>query len=85
MDDNVKKQVEKLFADRGLTMGTVVNMFIRQTIRQQGIPFEVTAKSEPFYSAENQTALLKSIKDYESSKSEPIIKKMDELKAMEDE
>ena len=42
MDVNIKKQAEELFADLGLNMTTALTMFLRQAIRTQGIPFEIT-------------------------------------------
>lgn len=83
MDDNVKKEADRLFEAMGLNMGTAVNMFIRQTIRQKGLPFEVTAKEDPFYSESNMRALRESIKQADEGKL--ITKTMDELRAMEDE
>ena len=38
-------------------MTTAVNMFIRQSIRQQGIPFSL--QLDPFYSEANQERLMK--------------------------
>ena len=43
MDADLKAQADQLFADLGLNMTTAVNMFVRQAIRQQGIPFAVSA------------------------------------------
>lgn len=41
MDSEVKKQAQRLFSELGLDMTTAVNMFLRQSIRAHGIPFEV--------------------------------------------
>jgi len=56
MDSEVKSQAQELFAQFGLDMTTAVNMFLRQSIRQQGIPFAL--QLDPFYSEKNQTRLL---------------------------
>ena len=40
-DAEVKIAAEKLFASLGLNMSTAVNIFLRQAIRQGGLPFEV--------------------------------------------
>ena len=45
MDKNVKETSEKIFDDLGLNMTTAINMFLRQVIRVNGIPFEI--KSGP--------------------------------------
>lgn len=42
MDENDKKNVEKLFSDLGLTMNAAFNMFAKQAIREQAIPFKIT-------------------------------------------
>ena len=57
MDSDVKRQAQVLFAQFGLDMTTAVNMFLRQSIRQQGIPFAL--QLDPFYSEANQVRLIK--------------------------
>jgi DNA-damage-inducible protein J len=42
MDTDLKKQAEELFADLGLNMTVAMTMFLRQAIRNQGIPFEIS-------------------------------------------
>ncbi len=46
MDTDLKAQAEELFADLGLNMSTAVNLFIRQAVRQQGIPFAITRRTD---------------------------------------
>ena len=38
-DAAVKAQAESIFEAFGLNMSTAINMFLRQTIRENGIPF----------------------------------------------
>ena len=57
MDSDIKKQAQALFAQFGLDMTTAINMFLRQSIRQQGIPFAL--QLDPFYSEENMDRLRK--------------------------
>lgn len=40
-DKDVKVQAEKIFDALGLNMTTAINIFLRQAIRENGIPFEV--------------------------------------------
>lgn len=40
-DSEVKAAAEQLFDELGLNLTTAVNMFLRQSIRTGGIPFEV--------------------------------------------
>ena len=40
-DKEVKIAAERIFEELGLNMTTAVNIFLRQTIRENGIPFEL--------------------------------------------
>ena len=40
-DASIKAQAESIFEAFGLNMSTAINMFLRQTIRVNGIPFEL--------------------------------------------
>lgn len=82
MDDNLKEQADHLFDELGLNMSTAVNIFIRQVVRQGGIPFDV--KIDPFYSKENQAHLRMAIADLETGK-DVIRKSIEDLEAMENE
>lgn len=41
IDKSVKDNSEKVLEDLGLNMTTAINMFLRQVIRVNGIPFEI--------------------------------------------
>lgn len=41
-DSTLKAQAEKLFADLGMNMSTALNIFLRQAVRENRIPFEIT-------------------------------------------
>ena len=41
MDAEVKRQAEALFAEIGMNMTTAINIFLKQSIRENGIPFEL--------------------------------------------
>lgn len=41
VDKEVRLAVEKIFEELGLNMTTAVNIFLRRTIRENGIPFEL--------------------------------------------
>jgi DNA-damage-inducible protein J len=81
IDDGLKEKADKLFDELGLNMTTAFNIFVRQTVRQGGIPFEITTKIDPFYSESNMNVLRKSIKEAEEGKI--VTKTMEELTAME--
>ncbi len=40
-DKEIKVKAEQLFDALGLNMSTAVNIFLRQSIRENGIPFDV--------------------------------------------
>ena len=41
MDEKLKLQSEELFKDLGLSFSAAINMFIKQSVREQRIPFEI--------------------------------------------
>jgi len=65
MDSEIKKKAQELFAQFGLDMTTAVNMFLRQSIRQRGIPFVL--QLDPFYSETNQERLIEAAKRMEKT------------------
>ncbi len=40
-DKYVKEQAEQIFNELGLNMTTAINMFLKSTIREHGIPFSL--------------------------------------------
>lgn len=40
-DKDIKYQAEEIFNELGLNMTTAINLFLRTTIREHGIPFEL--------------------------------------------
>lgn len=49
MDANDKEQAEKLFSEFGLTMNAAFNMFVKQALREQSIPFKITKNPDIQY------------------------------------
>ena len=43
-DTEIKRQAEELFSEFGLNMTTAINMFLRQVVRNQAIPLELSLK-----------------------------------------
>jgi DNA-damage-inducible protein J len=41
-DSDIKERAQALFAQFGMDMTTAVNLFLRQTLREQTIPFAIT-------------------------------------------
>lgn len=42
VDDELKKQADALFSELGMNMSTAFNIFLRQSVREQQIPFRVS-------------------------------------------
>ena len=49
MDANDKAQAEKLFSEFGLTLNAAFNMFVKQALREQSIPFKITKNPDIQY------------------------------------
>ena len=79
MDKEIKDRAELLFGEMGMSMTTAFNIFVRQTLRQGKIPFEISV--DPFFCDSNMRTLRRSIQEAESGKF--VVKTMDELRAME--
>ncbi len=41
MDSEIKKQCEMLYGELGMTLTTAINVFLRQSLRVGGFPFDV--------------------------------------------
>ena len=46
IDEDIKRKADALFADLGLDTTTAIRIFLNQSIRREGIPFEV-ARPQP--------------------------------------
>ena len=51
VDDEIKHKAEKTLDEIGLSMSTAINIFLKTVVRENRIPFELTA--DPFYSKYN--------------------------------
>ena len=45
MEKNLKNQAECLFSELGMNMTTALNVFVRQSVRQGKIPFEIALQT----------------------------------------
>jgi len=87
IDETVKADAESLFNRLGLTMSSAINVFFRQAIREQAIPFAVKDKTadekyDEYFNPHNMKVLEESFAQAEHG--EMIWFTMDELLAMED-
>ena len=87
IDEDVKHDAENLFDSLGLTLSSAINVFFRQAIREQAIPFPIRAKTaeekyNEYFTPQTVESIKKSIAQAE--RGEVITFSMAELEAMED-
>ena len=84
VEDDVKRNFDMFCSDVGLSPSVAVNMFIKATLRERRIPFEISNTYDPFHSNTNKKILLEAIEDVGANRN--IVRKtMDELEAMEND
>ena len=66
LDEDVKKSMEQVCNELGLSMSAAFSIFARKVGREKRIPFEVSV--DPFYSEENMARLKKAIQDLDAGK-----------------
>ena len=84
IDNNDKQEFARICEKIGLSVSTAFNVFVKSVIREEKIPFELSAKEQDgFYSEANIRHLeeLKRLDD--EGKLNFVVKTMDELRAME--
>ncbi len=70
IDENIKKEMEKICREMGMSMTTAFTIFATKVTKEKRIPFEITA--DPFYSESNMKYLEKVIADIESGKAKLV-------------
>ena len=88
IDDNIKKDAEILFGKLGMSVSGAINIFFRQAIREQSIPFTISAKSKEekyseYFNPYNMKILLESIE--QAKNGQVVTKTLAELEAMEND
>ncbi len=66
MDEDLKKKMEETCKNMGITMTVAFTMFATKVIKEQRIPFEITA--DPFYSEENISRLRKIVSEIDAGR-----------------
>ncbi len=78
IDEETKKEAQKLFKDLGLSLSTAINIFLKQAIREKGIPFYINSlpeNSELAQAFEEAKQIKKNPSNYKSySSSEEMFK-----------
>lgn len=64
LDADLKREAQALYADLGMDLSTAVNIFLRQSLRVQGVPFSITRESP---NADTAAALA----EYQAMKAHP--------------
>ena len=54
IEPEIKADVEKLFSSFGITVSDAVNIFLRKSLMEGGLPFDV---KQPRYNAETEAAM----------------------------
>ena len=63
VDEHDKVCFDAFCSSVGLNTSTAINLFVKAVLRQNRIPFEITQNSDPFYSFDNQSYIMKSVKE----------------------
>lgn len=66
LDSDVKKSMEQVCNELGLSMSAAFTVFARKVGREKRIPFDVSV--DPFYSEENMARLRKAVNDLDAGK-----------------
>ena len=82
IDDDIKREAEILFNRIGLNMSAAINVFFRQSIREQAIPFALKPYDD-YYSGERLNRIRHSIAQAEHG--ETVTKTLAELETGESE
>jgi len=63
VDAETKRKAADILGEYGISMTTAISMYLRQIVVDGGLPFRA---ADPFYSAENQRVLSRSIAQLEA-------------------
>ena len=64
IDDTTKKEAQEVFKDLGMSLTTAVNIFLKQAVKEQRIPFEIK-------NPRPKQELLEALKEVEEMKKNP--------------
>jgi DNA-damage-inducible protein J len=86
IDESIKHDAENLFNALGMSMSGAINIFFRQAVREQAIPFPIRAKTaEEKYNEYFTPQVLEQIarSEKQAERGQMITFSLDELKEME--
>ena len=64
IDADIKAKAQELFSDFGLDLSTAINMFLRQSVRENSIPFNISREVP-------NSETIAAIKEFEEFKKNP--------------
>ncbi len=64
IDTEIKAKAQELFADFGLDLSTAINIFLRQAVRENAIPFNISREAP-------NSDMIAAIKEFEEFKKNP--------------
>ena len=67
VDENDKIDFDLFCSSVGLSSSAAINIYVKTVLRERRIPFEIK-QEDPFYSAENQAYILKSVQELREGK-----------------
>ena len=73
LDSDLKKDCEALYAELGMSLSTAINVFLRQSLRKGGLPFDARLDDQP-----NRTAI-EAMLEAERIAKDPTVKRYDDL------
>jgi DNA-damage-inducible protein J len=81
IDEDIKKEAEFLFNKIGLNMSSAINVFFRQAVREQAIPFEL----KPYDSFYDSPEALEALEEAKNLLNDPNAKSFKTTQALIDD
>ena len=79
-DRKTKKALDEMVAEMGMNLTTFFMVYAKRALREQRIPFDISANADPFWSENNQAQLERA--DAQVRTGRTVTKTLDELEAM---
>ena len=73
LDSDLKKDCEALYAELGMSLSTAINVFLRQSLRKGGLPFDARLDDQP-----NRTTI-EAMLEAERIAKDPTVKRYNDL------
>ena len=83
MDSDVKENADALFNELGFSLTTAINAFVKQSLRERAIPFQIKADVDTYFTGTNMKYINQSLEDVKNGN--VVVKTMKELENMANE